>query len=230
MSYTRTDLESIGEAFTSRALLEWSRRLLATAHEDLDRLRARGVHADHLQGIESARLDVERLLKLRKEERLPEPSLAKARRGALEEAVDWRIELRGLAQAVFDSRPDLLERFRPGIKVSRSLPQIASELRKLLEAAKECGDALQAVGMTEEFCARGREILGRLEEAQRQLGEERALTPPTTLELNGAKGTLYTRARFVCRLARVEFRHEPSKAAAYGYAPLRRRSSVLLRR
>ena len=230
MSYTRTDLESIGEAFTAHALLEWSRRLLATSHEDLDRLQARGVRADHLEGIEAARLDVERLLRLRKEERLPEPSLAKARRGAMEEALDWRNELRGLAQAVFDSRPELLDRFRPGIKVSRSLPQIASEVRLLLTAAQECGDSLRSVGMTGEFRARGRELLGRLEEAQRQLGEERALTPQTALDLNFAKGVLYTRSRFVCRLARVEFRHDPSKAAAYGYSPLRRRSPVLVRR
>ncbi|HZL73182.1 MAG TPA: hypothetical protein VFC86_12030, partial [Planctomycetota bacterium] len=121
MTYTRSELETIGEAFTANTLLEWSGRLLTSAHEDLARLGIRGVTPDLLLDIEVARMDVARLRTLRKGERRPDPSLARARRAAIEEAIDWRIELRSLAQAVFDSRPALLEKFRPGIKVSRSL-------------------------------------------------------------------------------------------------------------
>jgi hypothetical protein len=222
MTYTRSDLETIGEAFTANTLLEWSGRLLAAANEDLAQLRIRGVTPDLLLDIEIARMDVARLKALRKGERRPDPSLAKARRAAIEEAIDWRIELRGLAQAVFDSQPALMEKFRPGIKVSRSIPLLAAEVTNLLAALRECGDPLEAVGVTGEFVERGRDLVSRLQEASSRLEEERSLTPQTTLDLNYAKGVLYTRARFVCRLARVELRHEPSRAARYGYALLRR--------
>ena len=222
MTYTRSELETIGEAFTASTLLEWSGRLLTSANEDLARLGIRGVTPDLLLDIEVARMDVARLRTLRKGERRPDPSLARARRAAIEEAIDWRLELRGLAQAVFDSRPALLGKFRPGIKVSRSIPLLAAEMATLLAALRESGDALQAVGVTEEFAERGRDLVNRLEEASSRLEEEQSQTPQTTLDLNFAKGVLYTRARFVCRLARVELRHEPSRAARYGYELLRR--------
>jgi hypothetical protein len=227
MTYSRPELEVIGEAFSAVALLDWSRRILAAAYGDLDRLESRGITSEHLRKIEAARMDVDRLRDLRKLDRQPESPLARRRRLAMEEAVDWRRVLRGLAQAVFDSRPDVLERFRPGIKTSRSIPQTSSELRTLLAAAKEYADALDAVGMTEEFRIRGRDILERLEESQRRLEEERSGTPQSALELNYAKGVLYTRTRYVCRVARVEFRNEPGKSQVYGYGPLRRRASSL---
>lgn len=222
MAYTRAELETIGEAFTANALLEWSGRILKAAHEDDARLRVRGITPDHLQGIEAARLDVGRLRDLRKRERRPDPPSARARRLAMEEAIDWRLELRGLAQAVFDSEPRLLDRFRPGVKVSRSVPQLAAELATLLASVKETADSMRGVGVTEEFIFRGEDIRRRLDEAARRIEEERSLTPGATLDLNYAKGVLYTQVRFVCRVARVEFRSEPARAAIYGYALLRR--------
>ena len=230
MTYTRADLETIGEAFPARTLLEWSRRVLVAAHEDVTRLRVRGVTPNHLEAIELARMDVARLRDLRKGERKSEPALSVARRRAIEEAIDWRLELRGLALAVFDSRPDLLERFRPGLKVSRSVPLMEAELEALLKAAREFGAPLAAAGVTGEFCARGSDILGRLRESARRMEEERSQTPTSTLDLNFAKGALYTRTRFVCRLARVEFRHEPARASLYGYALLRRRAPAVVLR
>jgi hypothetical protein len=189
----------------------------------------RGVTPDHLQGLELARMDVARLRDLRKGERKPDPSLAAARRQALEEAIDWRLELQGLALAVFDSRPHLLEAFRPGLKASRSVPLIASELGALLQAAQEHRSLLAAVGVTDEFRARGRDIHTRLLESIRRMEEERSLTPQSTLDLNLAKGVLYTRTRFLCRLARVEFRHETERAGLYGYSLLRRRARAAAR-
>lgn len=222
MAYSRTELETIGEAFAATALLDWSGRILAAAHEDLERLGARGITPERLQEIEAARMDVGRLKELRKRERRPDPTPARARRKAIEEAVDWRIELRGLAQAVFDSEPRLLERFRPGVKVSRSVPLLAAELAGLLEAAKENANALKAVGVTDEFVLRGEDVRRRLEESALRLEEERSLTASTSLDLNYSKGLLYSRVRFLCRLARVEFRREPARAAVYGYGLLRR--------
>jgi hypothetical protein len=222
MAYSRTELETIGEAFTANALLEWSGRILTSSHEDIGRLRLRGITPDQLQEIEAARLDVGRLKELRKRERRPDPPLARARKKAIEEAIDWRLELRGLAQAVFDSEPRLLERFRPGIKVSRSVPLLAAELATLLAAVKETADSMKDVGVTEQFVFRGEDIRRRLEESARRMEDERSLTAGTSLDLNFSKGVLYTRVRFLCRVARVEFRREPARAALYGYALLRR--------
>jgi hypothetical protein len=59
--------------------------------------------------------------------------------------------------------------------------------------------------------------------------EERSLTPQSTLDLNLSKGVLYTRARFLCRLARVEFRHDPDRTALYGYSLLRRKALAAAR-
>src|SRR5688572_21857323 len=128
MSYTRNDLETIGEAFTANDLLEWSGRVLAAARDDSARLGNRGITADFLQQVEAARMDVDRFKAVRKSERRADPALSKSRRRAIEEAIEWRLELLGLAQAVFDSQPEALKQFRPGIKVSRSIPLIIGEL------------------------------------------------------------------------------------------------------
>ena len=93
-----------------------------------------------------------------------------------------------------------------------------------VESVREKSSDLRAVGVDEAFLARGREILVRLGEALRRRDEERARTPETTLDLNWAKGILYTRARYVARIARVEWRNTPAKAARYAYGPLRRRA------
>jgi hypothetical protein len=222
MAYARPELEMIGEAFTANALLDWSGRVLAAAQDDLARLSGRGITRESLQRIEVARMDVDRLKAIRKSDRRADPTLAKERRSAIEEAIDWRLELRGMVQAVFDSQPEILERFRPGIKVSRSLPLIIGELESLLGAVREHDVALRPVGVTDTFNARGREILDRLKDSLRRLEEERSLTPPPTLDLNHAKGVLYTLTRYLCRIARVELRREPLKSARYGYALVRR--------
>ena len=222
MAYSRPELETIGEAFAAGALLDWSGCVLEAAHEDLGRLRSRGITPGFLQEIEVARLEVGHLKELRKWERRPDPPLARARRRAVQEAIDWRLEVRALAQAVLDSEPSLLERFRPGVKASRSVPLLAAEMALLLQAVKEAGDALKGVGVTEKVVLRGEEIRQRLVEAAQRQEEERSQTAGTTLDLNFAKGVLYTRVRFLCRVARVEFRSEPARARLYGYGSLRR--------
>jgi len=82
------------------------------------------------------------------------------------------------------------------------------------------------VGVTEEFVKRGEAALRALEESQRRQIDERGQTPAATQALYNAQGVLYTRTRFIVRIAQVEFREDDSLLGRYSYAPLRRQQSA----
>lgn len=215
MSYDRDELCSIGERFQAEQLLRWSEHLLQHARQDLERLKSRGVTESMLRDIQAARDEVIALAPDARQAPGDLP-LTKARRNAIEGALAWRQEVLRMACAIFDSDPDRLAAFRPGVKLSRSLPKLGAEMAHLSGALRQVHTALGGDALLE----RGEEVRRRLDEAQLRQSEARAQVPKTLSDLWFAQGVLYTRARFVLRMARAEFADD-SREGRYGYDVLR---------
>ncbi len=226
MGYEREELVTIGEQYNTESLLDWSTQINATARVDLPRLKKRGITEQTLRDIEAGRGEVSRLNIGQEGEKKDVSTLPFGRQKAMDGAFDWREEAKGLAVAIFDSEPAVLARFRTGVKVSHSIPKLIAETEFLEKTVREHLPALSAVGADDAFVARGEEALRGLREAQGKQGEERAQTPGATTELHYAQGILYTRVRFVVRIARVEFRKEEGKLGRYSYAALRRQEAA----
>jgi hypothetical protein len=221
MGYDRNELVTIGERFTPDSLLQWSGQLVQNARHDTDRLKARGITEQTLREIEWAREEVKKRNSAAEKMLADVSPLASTRRSAIETAVEWREEVKGLAKAVFDSNPEVQACFRIGVRTSRSLPKLSWEIDCLTRTLKEHLTALRGVGVNEALITRGEEIKQRLREAMRRQVEEQAQTPASVTELNQAQGTLYTRARFLQRVAQVEFHEEPERLGQYSYETLR---------
>lgn len=226
MGYDRNELIGIGERFHTDSLLEWSGQIAQAARQDLPRLKSRGISEKLMAEIEGARHDVTKLNVAQESEKKDVSTLTVSRRAALQAGLDWREEIKGLAQAVFDSDPAALARFRTGVKVSQSLPKLLMEVGILLGAVREHLPAFKGVGADEGLLKRGQAAYQALDEAQRKQGEEKAQTPVKTAELFHAQGVLYTRTRFVARIAHVEFRKEEAQLGRYSYVPLRRQDAA----
>ncbi|MBI2933915.1 MAG: hypothetical protein HYY16_19900 [Planctomycetes bacterium] len=220
MGYEREELIHIGERFTVQSLLDWSGQVVQAARQDLARFKARGITETTLRDIETAREQLKKLSAAPVGDRHEASPLAIARREAVEAALEWREEVKGLAEAIFDSEPDVLARFRTGVKVSRSLFKLVREVGFIVGVLREHLAAFAAVGGPS-LLKRGEETLKRLEEAQQRIPEERSQAPAPLAELCHAQGILYTRTRFVARIAQVEFHRDPERLARYGYAPVR---------
>ncbi len=218
MGYEQDELITIGERFDADALIHWSGRIIEAARQDLARLSARGITEETLRAAEVAKADAH---DLKAHAAGDGSTLASARREAISAALDWRQEVRGLAEALFDSEPETLARFRTGVKTSRSLPKLLAEVGFLVGTLRDHLPAFAGVGADDSLLRRGEEAFARLDEAQRRLVEERAQVPPKTLELQHALGVLYTRGRFLARIAGVEFRGDAERLARYSYEPLR---------
>lgn len=226
MGYDRNELINIGDRFNTDSILEWSGQIAQAARQDLLRLKQRGITEKLLVDNESARQEVAKLNVVQEGEKKDVSTLTYARRAAVESAIDWREEVKGLATAVFDSEPALLARFRTGVRASHSLPKLLMEVGILLGAVREHLAAFRGVGADETLLKRGQAAYQGLEEAQRKQGEEKSQTPVKTADLFHAQGILYTRTRFVVRIAQVEFRKEPAQLGRYSYAPLRRQEAA----
>jgi hypothetical protein len=222
MGYTRDELIQIGERFEADALNEWAGQIAQAARQDLARLKSRGIVEKTLQDIDAARDEVKKLNFMRQRETKEPSPFTVARWEAFKAAFEWREEARGIAEAVFDSEPDTLHRFRTGVKTSRSLPKLITEIGLLLAMVRDHRGSLKGVGVGDEFVNRGEKVLRGLMEAQQRQAEESAETPKAIADLHHAQGVLYTRARFVRRVAQVEFRGDEDKLARYSYEPLRR--------
>jgi len=222
MGYEREELIAIGERFQTGLILEWSGKIVQAARQDLPRLKTRGITEATLREVESSQNEVKKLNLARERETNDVPVLALARREAAQAALDWRVETCGLAEAVFDSEPEVLARFRTGVKISRSIPKLVTETGLLLGVVREHLSALRGVGVSEEFVKRGEEALRRVAEVQRRQALEQAQTGPVTADLYRAQGVLYTRTRFLVRIAQVEFRSDEDRLGRYSYATLRR--------
>ncbi len=226
MGYDRNELIGIGERFHTDSILEWSGLIGQAARQDLPRLKQRGIAEKLLAEIEDARQEVTKLNVAQEGEKKDLSTLVVSRRAALQTGLDWREEVKGLAEAVFDSDPAALARFRTGVKVSQSLPKLLMEVGILLGAVREHLPAFKGVGADETLLKRGQAAYQALDEAQRKLGEEKSQTPAKTAELFHAQGVLYTRTRFVVRIAQVEFRKEEALLGRYAYASLRRQEAA----
>lgn len=225
MAYDRQELITIGERFNTDAILDWSGGIVQAARQDAARLKARGITEKLLAEIEASREEVRKLNVTQERDKKDVATLTVSRRGAMEAALDWREEVKGLAEAVFDSQPNLLARFRTGVKASWSVPKLLTEVGILLGALQEHLAELKGVGASEKLVARGERALHDLDASQRKNSEEKSQTPVATAELYHAQGTLYTRVRFVVRIAEVEFRKEPAQLGRYSYAALRRQGA-----
>jgi len=143
MGYTRDELIQIGERFDTNAQLDWSEQIVRAVRQDLARLKSRGISEKTLTDIETARDEVKKLNFMQQREKREAMPIATARREAFQAAFDWREEVKGLAEAVFDSEPTCSTRFRTGVKTSRSLPKLVTELGLLLATVRQHRSALE---------------------------------------------------------------------------------------
>jgi len=230
MAYDRNELITIGQHFPQDVLVNWSGQILQSARKDFSRLRSRGITENYLQELDTCRDDARKRGAAVTREGLEPGSLSIIRHSVMQSALDWREEVKGLAKAVYDSNPELQARFRLGIRTSRSVPKLTMELRILVNALREHLNDFRAVGMDDSTVRHGEELIGRLEEADRRMNEELSQTPAAVTELFHALGVLYTRARFLQRISKVEFRREPDRLRPYSTDPLREASEEALTR
>ncbi|MBI2900484.1 MAG: hypothetical protein HYY17_09880 [Planctomycetes bacterium] len=226
MGYERAELVTIGERFNTDSLLEWSGQIAQAAKQDLARLKGRGLTEKLLAEIETSREEVRKLNLAQEKEKKDVSTLAIPRRAAIAAGLDWREEVRGLSDAVFDSEPDIQARFRTGVKASHSIPKLITEIGLLIGAAREHLPALKGVGADAALIARGEKILRDLQEVQKRQTSEKAQSSGAGVDLFHAQGVLYTRSRFVVRIAQVEFRKDPNLIGKYSYAALRRQEAA----
>lgn len=219
MPYSREELITIGARFEPARLLDWSNQVAQAARRDLKHLSRRGISEATIQAIETSQKEV-RKHNLNGDSRALKELDAVAGE-AFEQAFNWRQEVLGLAKAVFDSRPEVLAQFRPGVRVSRSIPKLIEEISILLSALRERADALRGVGGSEELVQRGESAIAALRQAESQLSADLAGHSAATVALAEQLGTLYTRARFVGRIARTHFRKNPEHVKPYSYDNLR---------
>ncbi len=122
-----------------------------------------------------------------------------------------------------EREPEMLARFRLGVRTSASVPKLLWELRILLLLVRENLPALRNVGVDDAFVARGEEVFRRLEETHRKMADELAVLPPQLLELYHAQGVLYTRARFLRRMGEIALVSDPIRQKDYTYEAIRPR-------
>ena len=225
MSYERIELVTIGEQFDPQLLRSWCVGLIRCARADLPRLQPRGIVEETLRSIEVSLEQVEDLRLQRERSAEKFPPLTVRRLAAIERAIDWRTELTGLACAVFENDPDALARLRIGATANRTISKLHAEISQIIGALNAQVTAFSGVGLSRAFIQRGQDVLHALEEVQRCQPEEYAQTPASLTALYHAMGVLYTRARFLARVASVEFRNEPDRRTRYSSDALTRPSA-----
>lgn len=218
MDPVRYDLIESGRAVPTGALVEWAAAQLSVAKRYPERLESRGVNGPFFHEVAATIEQVQRL----QDQQGRAFGVAAGRatpevNALIDQAVDFWREVRLIAKIEFSRAPDVLIRFRPGVKAGESLRRLSDEIEHALPLLRLYRPQLSWLGVTDAFIARGESLLGRLrqEDARQRADVERLPAPEAELEFQ--KGRLLDLTRKLVRIGRLEFRNEPRIVGCFSY-------------
>lgn len=216
---SREELIELGLSIPTRRLIEWSRELITLTAGKEARLRHRGVDSPFLAEIATFIDTIQKSGGNAESEKgiVDAGSIDRARK----EAISFWDEVKQIAKVEFGTQPDLLARFRTGVRTGPTLSRIAREIEIHLALLREHASEVRWLGADQEFLKKGEAVLSRLREAQARIDRACTELPPAMLELCQNKGRLYDLSRKLVRIGRLEFMREPEEAAAFRYDTIR---------
>jgi hypothetical protein len=155
------------------------------------------------------------------DKRLPPAEVVDAQR-IREEAFAYWQEAKQIVKVEFGSNPDMLVKFRLGVRTGRLIANLTRELDCIVSLLGTHSAQLGWLGVTETFQRVGEVLIGRLKGAQVKLDAVCKALPLPLAEHCFQKGRLYDLTRKLVRIGRLEFLREPEQAAAFNYSVLRR--------
>jgi hypothetical protein len=186
------------------------------------RLERRGIHPPYLKEIQTLIGTIlETQSALGGEKGMPPAEVVDAQR-IREEAFAYWQEAKQIVKVEFGSNPDMLVKFRLGVRTGRLIANLTRELDCIVSLLGEHSAQLGWLGVTETFQRVGVVLIGKLKEAQAKLDSVCNALPPVPAEQCCRKGRLYDLTRKLVRVGQLEFLHEPEQAAAFNYSVLRR--------
>jgi hypothetical protein len=219
---SREECIELGVSVPTGPLTAWAAAQLAAAEGRKERLAHRGIQSSYLEeirvllgkiaGAQSA---------LGREAALPPAEVIDSQR-IREEAFAYWQEAKQIVKVEFGSNPDMLVKFRLGVRTGRLIANLTRELDCIVSLLGEHSAQLGWLGVTETFQRVGEVLIGKLREAQAKLDAVCRALPPLLAEQCFRKGRLYDLTRKLVRIGQLEFLHEPEQAAAFNYSVLRR--------
>jgi len=219
---SREEWIELGISIPTAPLTDWAADQLAAVKGREARLEHRGIHAPYLKEIQTLIGTItETQATLARVKAMPPPEVVAAQR-IREEAFAYWQEAKQIVKVEFGSNPDMLVKFRLGVRTGRLIANLTRELDCIVSLLGAHSAQLGWLGVTETFRKVGEVLIGRLKEAQLKLDSVCKALPPALAEHCFRKGRLYDLTRKLVRIGQLEFLREPEQAAAFNYSVLRR--------
>lgn len=218
------ELIELGASLPTDSLTEWASGQLAATKGRESRLQSRGVATVHLTGMQDLLGLIGKRQEMPENSRQPSEAAAFAR-GIRDEALQYRREVMQIAQVEFGTAPDLIAKFRTGVRTGRLILPLKRELETLVGLLREHASQLGALGATEGFIARGDHLIGKLQEVKEGLDAASKALPPPAAQQCRDKGLLFDLIRNLVQVGRLEFAEDPEQAAAFRFIKVRWKGS-----
>jgi hypothetical protein len=219
---SREECIELGISIPTAPLTDWAADQLAAARGREARLEHRGIHAPYLKEIQTLMGTVTATqATLAQVKARPPAEVVDAQRIREEAFAYWR-EAKQIVKVEFGSNPDMLVKFRLGVRTGRLIANLTRELDCIVSLMGAHSAQLGWLGVTETFRKVGEALIGKLKAAQSKLDSVCKALPPALAEHCLRKGRLYDLTRKLVRIGQLEFLREPEQAAAFNYFVLRR--------
>ena len=219
---SREECIELGASVSTAPLTGWAADQLAAARGREGRLERRGIHSPYLQEIQTLIETItETQFKLGLETAVPPPQVMDAQRIREEAFACWQ-EAKELLKVEFGSNPEVLVKFRMGVRTDRLIATMTRELDCIVSLMGEHSARSGWLSVTRTFQRVGEVLIGKLKEAQAKLDSVCKALPPGLAEQCCRKGRLYDLTRKLVRMGQLEYLHEPEQAAAFNDSVLQR--------
>lgn len=223
---SREDFIELGVLTPTASLVEWAGGQMSATKGRESRLGIRGVTTATLSDIRDLTVLVgERQRELGETHALPPEPAAVAERIRTEAIGYWR-QAKRFAGVAFATQPDLLAKFRTGVRTGLLITHLVRELESMIPLLREHSARFAPLGAGEAFATRGELLVARLKEAKSRLDASCKDLPPTVAQLCHDKGLLYDLTRHLVRVGRLEFTLEPEQASLFNFKQVRRDRGV----
>ena len=223
---SREEYIELGVSTPTASLVEWATRQMSATQGHESRLGVRGVTAANLSDIRDLTVLVgDRQKALGDSHGLPPEPAAVAERIRAEAVGYWR-QAKQFAGIAFAGQPDVLAKFRTGVRTGLLITNLVKELESLIPLLREHSTRLSPLGAGDAFVTRGEQLVARLKEAKSSLDAACKELSPTVAQLCHDKGLLYDLTRHLVRVGRLEFTLEPDHASKFNFTPVRRDRGV----
>jgi hypothetical protein len=219
---SREECIELGVSIPTVPLTAWAVDQLAAARGREERLQHRGILPSYLMQMQILIGTITATqVTLPREQAMPPREVVDAQR-IREEAFAYWQEAKQIVKVEFGSNPDMLVKFRLGVRTGRLIANLTRELDCIVSLLGAHSAQLGWLGVTETFQKVGEVLIGKLKEAQVKLDAACKALPPALAEQCFQKGRLYDLTRKLVRIGQLEFLREPEQSAAFNYSVFRR--------